>query len=648
MEALDHLLAPLGLGPVRLPNRIVSTSHQTTLVEDHLPTEEFVAYQGARAAGGAGLIVMEAVAVAPSGLLTSHTLAGYFDSTGDGYRRIAAAVQAHGTKLFVQLFHGGREVISSAPRPEVVSASARPSGRFQTEPRALRTDEVEELVASYGRCAGIAAAAGLDGIEVTGAHGYLLEQFFDPELNDREDRYGDPAAFVTEVLGSVRAAAPGLALGLRLSADSAAAQAIAPRIVGLVDFVHLAIGHSATFIASTGIAPPPPTPRNAAAELTEPFKLGVPVLATTRIVDPAEADALIASGAADAVGMTRALITDPELPSKVRAGRADRVVGCIGCNACIAHYHAETPIRCSMNPRAGRELTLPLPGPGGARRRVVVVGAGPAGLAAAAAAGAAGEDVVILERAAGIGGQARLFGAAPGHAETARTLVANYEMLLAKAKVELRLGTEADPDAIALLAPDLVVLATGARPYQPALDLGEVPVHQAWDVLAGARPSGRVLVADWGGEPTGFDTAELLAAAGHEVTLVTAAPMPGFSVHQYARHQYLARLERAGVTIASGLELDSATPGEVRCRSIFAPERQVTFAADAVVTALARVPDDTLAGALRDADIPFEAAGDCRSPRSLEEAILEGTLAVALSRAPAPPSAGVSSPPPTF
>jgi pyruvate/2-oxoglutarate dehydrogenase complex dihydrolipoamide dehydrogenase (E3) component len=257
-------------------------------------------------------------------------------------------------------------------------------------------------------------------------------------------------------------------------------------------------------------------------------------------------------------------------------------------------------------------------------------------LAAAAEAGAAGDEVVVLERGPAIGGQARLFGAAPGHEETARTLVANYEMLLGRGNVEVRLGAEADAAAIAALSPDLVVLATGARPYAPTPDLGDVPVFQAWAVLAGARPEGRVLVADWGGEPTGLDTAELLAAVGNEVTLVTAAPTPGFSVHQYARHQYLARLERAGVEIASGLELDSAGGREVRCRSIFAPERETAFAADAVVLALGRVPEDGLAGALRAAGVPYESAGDCRSPRGLEEAILEGTLAVRRPSSPAP------------
>ncbi len=627
MATFDHLLAPLEIGPTTLPCRIASTSHQTTLVADHLPTEDFVAYQEARAAGGAGLIVMEAVAVAPSGLLTSHTLAGYLAPTVEGYRRVAAAVRPHETKLFVQLFHGGREVISSPPRPEVISASARPSPRFQTEPRALRTDEVEELVASYGRCASLAAEGDLDGIEVSAAHGYLLEQFFDPGLNDRDDRYADPVAFVGEVLRTVRAVSPDLALGIRLSADSAAARAIAPRLVALVDYVHLAIGNSATFLDSIRIAPPPPTPRNTVADLTGPFKLGLPLLATTRIVDPAEADALIAGGAADAVGMTRALITDPELPRTVRAGRAREVVRCIGCNACIAHYHAGTPIRCAQNPRAGRERELPAPASGGPARRVVVVGAGPAGLAAAVEAGAAGDEVIVLDRAERIGGQARLFGAAPGHAETAATLIANYEMLLDRDNVELRLGVEVDVATLAELAADRVVLATGARPFSGAPDLGGIPVEQAWDVLAGAAPSGRVLVADWGGDPAGLDVAELLAAAGREVTLVTAAPMPGFSVHQYARHQYLARLERAGVVILSGLELDSVAAGEVICRSIFAPERRTAFEVEAVVTALGRAPEDGLAGALHASGIPHESAGDCRSPRGLEEAILEGTLA---------------------
>src|SRR5918992_5828340 len=211
---LDHLSSPRAIGPAELACRIVSTAHQTTLVHDHLPTGDFVAYQQARARGGTGLIVMEAVAIASSGLLTSHTIGGYLDGIVDAYRRVGAAVQGEGTKLFVQLFHGGREVIATAPRPVAVSASALPSHRYHTEPRALRTVEVEEIVAAYARCAALAAEAGLDGIEVTAAHGYLGEQFFSPDWNHRDDRYAEPARFVTEVLEAVRAAAPSLALGV--------------------------------------------------------------------------------------------------------------------------------------------------------------------------------------------------------------------------------------------------------------------------------------------------------------------------------------------------------------------------------------------------------------------------------------------------
>lgn len=633
MESLSHLFRPLAVGPVELPCRIVSTSHQTTLVEGHLPTDEFVAYQEARAAGGAGLIVMEAVAIAPSGLLTAHTIGGYLNGVVDAYERVARAVKRHGTRLFVQLFHGGRELIASAPRPPALSASALPSHRYHTEPRALRTDEVEELVSAYGRCAELAAEAGLDGIEVTAAHGYLGEQFFDPQLNLRSDRYAQPERFLAEVLRTVRAKAPGLALGLRLSADSPAARAVAPALAPALDYLHLAVGNSATFDGCSGIVPPPPLPRNLIAPLCAPFKLGVPLLATSRIVDPREADQLIARGIADAVGMTRALITDPDLPRKARAGHLRSILRCLGCNACIAHYHAGTPIRCAQNPRTGRELVLPRPTPTATRRRLLVVGAGPAGLAAAAEAAACGQEVIVLERERRIGGQVALAGSTPAHAEQAEALTANYEALLDRPNVSLRLGVNGDVEAIRSLAPDAVILATGARPAEARQPLDGLPVHQAWEALAGLRPAGRrVVIADWGGDPCALDCAELLANAGYQVTVAIAAATAGETVHQYQRNQYLARLARAGVQLEHHLGLRSAAAGAVRFHNIFAPELERVLEADALILSLGRAPCDELATALvgspsEGATLPIECAGDCCSPRGLEEAILEGTLA---------------------
>jgi len=606
---LDHLFSPLALGAVELPNRIVSTAHQTTLVHDHLPTDDFVAYHEARARGDVGLIVLEATAVHPSGLLTSHTLGGYLPEIVQGYRRVAAAVRPHGTRLFVQLLHGGREQIATPPRPPALAPSAIPSPRFRAEPRAMSAGEIEELIAGYGRCAELAAEAGLDGVEVSAAHRYLVEQFLDPELNRREDEWRDGSRFLVEVLRAVRAAAPSLALGVRLSADSPRARTIAELAVAEgADYVSMALGDSSTYLGSVGIVPPPPVEEAAIAEVL--FEAGLPRIATSRVVDVELADELVAAGRVEALGMTRALIADPDLPRKAREDRLVERIGCVGCNACIAHYHAGTPLRCAVNPRTGRERQIGPPVTGERRRRVVVVGGGPAGIAAAVDAGSAGHEVVLLEREGRLGGQIALTGAAPGGRELAERFLDNARRSLAAAGVVVRLGVSWPEE----LEADGFVLATGAKPYRGDDGL------TAWDVLAGTIPEGeRVLVADWGGDPAGLDAAELLAEAGKEVTLAVSSVAVGELVHQYRRNLYLQRLYRAGVRIVHHHEL---APGPV-LRNVFAPELETRVEADAVVLALGRVPVE----AEPPAGIPFERAGDCLSPRSLEEAVLEGTLA---------------------
>ena len=430
------------------------------------------------------------------------------------------------------------------------------------------------------------------------------------------------------MLDVVKKAAPRLALGVRLSADSEAARAVVAELAGRVDYVSVALGESSTYLGSVGIVPPPPVPENAVAEFTTGFRVGPPLLATSRIVDPTEADRLISAGVTDGVGMTRALITDPDLPRKAAESRIDDVLRCIGCNACIAHYHAGTGIACTQNPRTGRERTLPRPERTVARRRVVVVGAGPAGLAAAAEANAAGHDVVLFERRGRIGGQLALAGAAPMHEELARSLARNYERLLRG--VEIRLETEAGAEAVAELEPALVVVATGARPYVPDVTLEGVMAVLAWEVLAGPAPEGRrVVVADWGGDASGLAAAELLAAAGSEVTLALGSAAFGEALHQYQRNLYAQRLYRAGVTIAHHLDLLGATADGVRFRNLFAPELETTLPADLLVLACGRVPERGLPEELHALGLAVEEAGDCLSPRSAEEAILEGTLAVA-------------------
>jgi 2,4-dienoyl-CoA reductase-like NADH-dependent reductase (Old Yellow Enzyme family)/thioredoxin reductase len=572
---------------------------------------------------------MEASAVHPTSLLTSHTLAGHRDEIVGAYERVAKAVRPHGTRLFVQLLHGGRELIASAPRPPAVAPTPIPSQRFRVEPRALRDDEIESIVEGFARAAGLAAKAGLDGVEISGAHNYLVAQFFTPELNRRTDRWGEPTAFLQAVLRAVRETAGRITIGVRLSADAPAARDVVGELKGLADYVHVAVGDSSTYRGSVGIVPPPPIEENRIASLAGPFQVGLPLIATSRVVDPVEADRLIGDGAADAIGMNRALITDPDLAGKARDGRVDEIVRCVACNTCIAHYHAETPIVCAQNPRTGRERHLPRPERAERAVRMVVVGAGPAGLAAAVEAGEAGHEVVVVERGERLGGQIALAGAAPGHAELATSLARNYAMLLERAGVELRLDEEVDADAVAALEPEAVVVATGARPFDPELETDGMRVLQAWDVLVGPVPEGkRVVVCDWGGDPAGLDAAEVLHAAGNEVTLAAGSITVGESVHQYQRNLYLERFYRAGIRIEHHVRPVSAREGAVRVRNVVARDLEHDVEADILVLALGRVPvGGLLAEELRGRGLAVEEAGDVLAPRALEEAVLEGTLA---------------------
>ncbi len=652
-----QLLTPVALGPVTLANRVVSTSHQTSLVHEHLPTEDLVAYHRARAEGGVGAIFVEATAVDPTGLLTSHTLGGFLPGIVPGYRRLADTVHPHGTRLFVQLFHGGREQISAAPRAPAVAPSAVPSPRFKSEPRALTARELRALVDGYATAARHCREGGIDGIEISMAHGYLVAQFFTPRSNRRDDAY-DAAdgrlRFAEEVLEAVRAAAgPELAVGVRLAADelapdgldAAACAEIAGAIcaTGLVDFASFALGHSAYVPSSSWIAPPPPA---AEAAIAEPLRVvrpavDVPVIGTTRVVDVAVAEQLVADGLADAVGMTRALIADPALVRKAAHGAGREVTACIGCNqGCIGHYHAGLPIACVVNPWTGRERTLPRRAGPDRALRVLVIGAGPAGVAAALHADAHGDDVVLAERGADVGGQLRLAGRAPAHRELWRRWHANATRALERSGVELRLGTEiAADEAVA----DVVVLATGARPYAPewAADadddrpfvrdrVGHHATLDAWTAIANpAAVDGPVLVADWGGGWEGLDAAEALAEQGREVTLACAAPCPGDTLHQYQRNLYLARFDERRIAIEHHTEVTGRG-----LRHLFRGRERPLPGVATLVLAHGRVPEDELWSALEDRPGATR-AGDVLGPRTAEEATLEGVTALQAARAAA-------------
>lgn len=638
---LDALFSPLDLGPVTIPNRIVSTSHQTSLVHDHLPTADLVAYHGARAAGGAGLIVIEATAIHPTGLLTPHTIGGYLPEIVPAYRRLAAAVEPHGTRLFCQLFHGGREMITDAPRAPAVAPSSIPSGRFMTEPRALTRAEIAEMVDGYRQAAAYARQGGLHGVEVCAGFGYLPTQFLSRHTNTRADAYGgsfdNRLRFLREVLAAMRdgIGADG-AVGVRFTDESPSADGTdgqdvlrAVRVLtseGLADYVSAALGSSSTYRGSLYIVPPSPIARNAVSEFAAAVReaSAAPVIATGRVLDPGDADRMVREGVCDAVGMTRALITDPSMPRAARAG--ERFTACIGCNqGCIGHYHAGLPIACTINPWTGFERTLRRPAPAAEGGTVVVIGAGPAGAAAAACARGCGHRVVVFERAGAAGGQMRLGLNAPGKAEVAAGLIATLETWLEGCDV--RYGVEAAPELVAAERPDRVIDASGAGAHRPTIAGAGVRVVTAWEALAGAAAGPRVVVHDWGGDWTGLDCAEALAAGGRTVRLACAAASFGAAIHQYQRNLYLDRLDRAGVELVHHVRVTGVREGAVEMRNVFSNREVVLEGVDTLVLSEGRSAGGELYERLVNAGLEVLRAGDVLSPRSFEEAIREGTEA---------------------
>lgn len=667
MSGYPSLLSPWRVGPVDLRNRVVSTSHQTGLVHDHLPTPDLVAYHEARARGGVAAIVLEATAVDPSGLLTPHTIGGFRPEIAPAYAELAGVLHAQGAKLFVQLFHGGREQIAAPPRLPVVAPSAVPSARFHAEPRALTLSEIAELLEGYHSAASLAREGGVDGLEVSASHGYLPAQFFASSTNRRGDRYGGAldarVRFAAEAVAAVRdGAGSALAVGVRLSADEmdpagidaegCAAIAAALRAAVPLDFVSVVLGSSSSYVGSTWIVPPPPL---STASLDGPLALvraaldDVTLVATSGVVEPARAESLIADGHADLVGMTRAQIADPGLVGKLVAGRERDVTWCIGCNqGCIGHYHAGTPISCLVNPRTGRERSSGRPSPettlrrvprARGRARVVVVGAGPAGIAAAVEAADAGAAVTLLEAADAIGGQFALAGRAPAHDEAWTRWSATLRNRLAAGRVEVRLGELVTPERAQELLDGLgtvrggLLLATGARPFVPPglgrevrLGNSAAVVVDAWEAIARPeRVEGPVVVADWGGGWTGLDAAEVLAAAGRSVTLVCAAAGVGEGVHQYQRNLYLSRLDRLGVRLVQHGEL-VVDDGRASFRHVFSGRALEAPEAATLVLSLGRAPRDDLWATLEGRP-NVERIGDVLGPRSAEEAVLEGAQA---------------------
>ncbi|MGH3358948.1 MAG: FAD-dependent oxidoreductase, partial [Nocardioidaceae bacterium] len=640
--------SPQRIGKVELRNRVFSSGHDTVMAADGLVTERLVAYHEARARGGVGLIVMQVVGVHESARYTSHVLMGTDDSCIAGFRRVAETVHAHGTALFAQLFHPGREIMESqdGSAPVALAPSAVPNERFHVMPRAMPAPLVREVVAGYADAARRLHAAGLDGVEVVASHGYLPAQFLNPRTNHRTDEYGgshdNRLRFLRDVITGIRAATgPDFVVGMRISADERSENGLDATEAGDactaltqdpgLDYVSACAGSSATIAGSDHIAPSMAEPAGYVLPLASALKarLDTPVLVAGRINQPQDAELALRDGAADACAMTRALICDPELPAKAAEGRSEQIRACIGCNqACIGHFHAGYPISCIQRPETGREQTYGIRTRAAASRRVLVAGGGPAGLKAAVVAAERGHRVRLYDAGRRLGGQVLLAERLPGRAEfggAATNLIAEAE----RAGVELVPRTVVDADLVRSESPDAVVVATGARPRTPDLELtDDLPVLDAWQVIEGADvPPGRAVVVEWRPDWIGMGVARMLSETGHKVTLAVNGYQAGEALQQYVRDAMLAELYRAGVKIVPLVRPYGADDDTVYLQHVLTGEPVLVEDVSSLVLAQGHVPVDDLIEQLADYPGEVTAIGDCLAPRTVEEAVLEGLRA---------------------
>jgi len=526
MNPYPHLLQPLELGFTSLANRVLMGSMHVGLEEVKNGFERMAAFYAERARGGVGLIVTGGIAPNERGRPMTGGATLMTEAQAEHHKVVTQTVHAEGGKIAMQILHFGRY----SYQPSLVAPSALKAPINPFEPHALTTEEVEETISDFVRCAALAQFAGYDGVEIMGSEGYLINEFIASRTNQRDDAWGGAYAnrirLPVEIVRCTRErVGKNFIIIYRLSMlDLVAGGSSLEEVIQLAQAIEAA---GATII-NTGIGwheariPTIATkvPRAAYAWVTQRLKghVSVPLVATNRINTPEVAEQLLADGYCDMVSMARPLLADPFFVRKAAQGRADEINTCIGCNqACLDHTFAGKITSCLVNPRACHEtelVFLPTKQP----KRLAVVGAGPAGMSFAVTAAERGHDVTLFDADAEIGGQFNVAKKVPGKEEFFETL-RYFRKQIDLRGVKLRLNTRVGAQELVQGGFDAIVLATGVKPRVPDIEgINHPKVLGYLDVLREGRAVGKS-VALIGAGGIGFDVAEYLTHSGDSASV---------------------------------------------------------------------------------------------------------------------------------
>jgi 2,4-dienoyl-CoA reductase-like NADH-dependent reductase (Old Yellow Enzyme family)/NADPH-dependent 2,4-dienoyl-CoA reductase/sulfur reductase-like enzyme len=642
---------PGTIGPMRLKNRVImapmGTNYGTT---DGFSTDRDTRYYGERAKGGVAMIVTEAMNVSAGARNHTSSLCVFHDRFIPGLGAVVRAIHDNGALAVGQLNHRGQLLRRSVLGMEPVGPTAGLQPATGEPVRALGVDEIHAIQRDFADASRRLWRAGYDAVEIHAANGYLFHQFFSPRFNRRDDQYGgsreNRMRFLLETVGLIQDELRDVPVMVRLSATEyvaggypeedviALAQALARAGVVSID---LSGGSNESPQLSRYCIQPPSFPRRCLEPYARPLKqaLSIPVIIAGRILTPDDAEGVLRAGSADFVSLGRALIADPHWCVKAFGKVEAPIRLCISCNVCLERLTLERDVACVQNPLVGTEfetleflepqLSARRPSPGG-RRRILVIGGGVAGAEAARVVAGLGHLVEIWEKSDAAGGQMPLALAAP-HKEDVAGVWTYRAAELDRLGVTIRVRCLVTVDAIRAYAPDLIFVATGARPRDLPLVLDlPIPVMQAWHILLNPdaiAPAARVTIL--GGGMVGIETADLLAARGCHVTVLELEATIAREMARNNRYEVLARLEDREAVILTGAVLERVIAGQLVVRR-HGEEIRID-PGDAVIIAIGPEPNRDVVPVIEAAGIPYVLVGDCNQPGDFLTAIRDASMA---------------------